>query len=160
MPGSSGATKISSVGSHSGGGGQGGIDGCVTNRATGIQVLGSLASVGLKLAKIRIDGGSEPRVVAGAVKCPAVTITRSRISVPLANPRSSTGFPVSSTRQTMITPTWGYLFSTSMVVCAETGDGPHHSAIVHATVVRSGSLLRPMMSPKAPPLSDSNPLLA
>jgi hypothetical protein len=55
---------------------------------TGIQVLGSLASVGLKLADIRIDGGSEPSAFAGAVKCPAVTITRSRIRVPLANPRS------------------------------------------------------------------------
>jgi hypothetical protein len=56
-------------------------------------VLGSLASVGLKLATIRIDGGNEPKAVAGAVKWPAVTITRSRISVPLANPGSSAMLP-------------------------------------------------------------------
>jgi hypothetical protein len=70
----------------------------------------------LKLAKIRIVGGSVPRALAGAVKCPAVTITRSRISVPLANPRNSTGFPAASTRQTMRAPTLEYLFSLSMVV--------------------------------------------
>ena len=39
--------------------------------------------------------------------------------MPLANPRSSTGFPASSTRQTMITPTWEYLFSRSTVTWAE-----------------------------------------
>jgi len=37
------------------------------------------------------------------------------MSVPLANPRSSTGFPALSTRQTMITPTLEYLFSRSTV---------------------------------------------
>ena len=84
------------MGSHLGGGGQYGIDGCVACPTTRIQVSGSFASTGLKLEKIRIDGGSVPSALAGAVKCPAVTMTRSRISVPLANPRNSTGFPAAS----------------------------------------------------------------
>jgi hypothetical protein len=74
-----------------------------------------LALLELKLAKIRIDGGSVPSAFAGAVKCPAVTMTRSRISVPLANPRNSTGLPSASTRQTMSAPTLEYLFSPSRV---------------------------------------------
>src|SRR6185503_4434167 len=39
MPGSSGATRLSSVGSHCGGAGQCGMEGCVANRTTGIHVL-------------------------------------------------------------------------------------------------------------------------
>jgi len=86
----------------------------VTRSVTGIQDVGSLASDGLKLANNRIDGGSGPCEVPGAVKWPAVTMTRSAIRVPLANPRSSTSRPASSTRQTMTTPTEGYRFSRSL----------------------------------------------
>jgi hypothetical protein len=92
-------------------------------------------SVGLKLAKIRIDGGSEPSAFAGAVKWPAVTITRSRIRVPLANARSSTGFPASSTRQTMITPTLEYRFSRSIVTWAGVVIEPGPSAMALAITV-------------------------
>ena len=75
----------------------GGIDGCVAIRTTGIQVW-IFTSVGLKLAKARTEGGIAPSALTGAVKWPAVTITRSRISVPLTNARSCKGRPASSTR--------------------------------------------------------------
>jgi hypothetical protein len=141
MPGSSGATRISSVGSHCGGGGQCGIEGCVTCRITGIHVAGFLASVGLKLANILIDGGSAPSAVAGAVKWPAVTTTRSRISVPLAKPRNSIGRPASSTRQTMIAPTCEYLLSASTVAWAEMVVDPGPSAMTAAIAVATGVLV-------------------
>jgi hypothetical protein len=87
-----------------------------------------LASLGLKLANIRIDVGSDPSAVAGAVKWPAVTITRSRIKVPLTNARSSTGCPAASTLQTMTAPTFGYLLSTSTTACAKVVIDPEASA--------------------------------
>ena len=68
MPGSSGATRMSSVGSHCGGGGQCGIDGCVARAITGIHIPGSRASVALKLAIMRIVGGISPSAFTGAVK--------------------------------------------------------------------------------------------
>ena len=50
---------------------------------------------------------SHPAPSSGAVKRPAVTTTRLRIKVPLANASSWTGFPESSTRHSMITPNVG-----------------------------------------------------
>src|SRR6185436_16497732 len=68
MPGSRGATRMSSVGSHLGGGGQCGIDGCVAVAVTGIHVPRALASAPLKLAKMRIVEGIPPSALTGAVK--------------------------------------------------------------------------------------------
>ena len=106
--------------------------------------------VGLKLANTLIDGGNVPSALAGAVKWPAVTITRSRISVPLANPRSSTGFPRLSTRQTMMTPTLEYLFSRSTAVCAEIVVGPHHRAAVPAIAATIHLLEHRITKPSVP----------
>ena len=124
------------------------MDGWVTTRTTGIQVRGSLASVGLKLAKMRIDGGNVPRAVAGAVKWPAVTMTRSRIRVPLTKARSSTGVPASSTRQTMIAPTLEYRLSASTVSWAEDAVGPNPSATAPANATAMELRARFMAPPR------------
>jgi hypothetical protein len=51
-------------------------------------------------------------------------MTFGRINVPLANPLSSTGFPESSTRQTMIAPTFRWMFSASTVARADDRTNP------------------------------------
>ena len=99
-------------------GGQKGMDGCVSCAVTGIQVDGSSALVGLKLAYTLMLGGSPPRSLTGAVKWPAVTKTFSWMSVPLAKVRSASGWPPSSTSHTMMVPTFGNSLSSSTVTWA------------------------------------------
>src|SRR5678816_2434082 len=74
-------------------------------------------------------------------------MTRSRISVPLTNPRSSTACPASSTPQTMIAPTFEYLFSTSRVSWVENVIPPELSAMTPAIAAAIGVVVKLMMRP-------------